>query len=108
MYLGRFVEYGTREQVFSAPAHPYTQALLSAIPRPDPARARQDNRIILSADLPEIDVPAVRLSVPDTLLQGDRLAAPRRLPESAPRTAANHLTACHHATDAILIVQLRS
>jgi oligopeptide/dipeptide ABC transporter ATP-binding protein len=37
MYLGRIVETGTRDQIFTAPRHPYTQALLSAAPRPDPA-----------------------------------------------------------------------
>jgi ABC-type oligopeptide transport system ATPase subunit len=45
MYLGRIVEMGPTERLFEAPAHPYTKALLSAIPVPDPAAARQ--RIVL-------------------------------------------------------------
>ena len=52
MYLGRFVEAGPTEQVFSAPAHPYTAALLSANPEPDPDRAR--NRIALPAEVPSL------------------------------------------------------
>ena len=47
MYLGRIVEMGTTDALFTAPAHPYTRALLSAIPLPDPAAARQ--RIVLDA-----------------------------------------------------------
>ena len=52
MYLGRAMEAGTREQVFSRPTHPYTQALLSAAPVPDPERQRARQRIVLGADLP--------------------------------------------------------
>jgi dipeptide transport system ATP-binding protein len=53
MYLGRVVEQGPRDQVFSQPLHPYTQALLSATPLADPAaRARRGQRIILSGELP--------------------------------------------------------
>ncbi|WP_436520939.1 ABC transporter ATP-binding protein [Actinoplanes sp. HUAS TT8] len=52
MYLGRIVEIGTSEQVFEAPTHPYTQALLSAIPLPDPVKERQRKRILLTGDLP--------------------------------------------------------
>jgi ABC-type oligopeptide transport system ATPase subunit len=41
MYLGRIVEMGKTEAIFAAPAHPYTRALLSAIPVPDPNAAKQ-------------------------------------------------------------------
>ncbi len=50
MYLGQIVEKGSREQIFSRPCHPYTQALLSAAPDPHPARRRK--RIVLSGDVP--------------------------------------------------------
>ena len=50
MYLGRIVESGDTQSVFEQTAHPYTRALLSAIPVPDPARRRQ--RIVLSGELP--------------------------------------------------------
>ena len=52
MYLGRFVEVGEVDEVFDHPQHPYTQALLSAIPIPDPDIERNRQRIILRGDLP--------------------------------------------------------
>jgi peptide/nickel transport system ATP-binding protein len=52
MYLGRIVEMGHSDLVFDRPAHPYTQALLSAIPIPDPVRERARRRIILKGDPP--------------------------------------------------------
>ena len=52
MYLGRIVETGTSEQLFAAPAHPYTQALISAIPLPDPRKQRARERITVVGDLP--------------------------------------------------------
>ena len=50
MYLGSMVEFGTKEDIFSKPLHPYTQALFSAIPHPDPDVKM--NRIILKGDIP--------------------------------------------------------
>lgn len=50
MYLGNVVEVATKEQLFSNPCHPYTRALISAIPLPDPAQKRQ--RIMLEGDIP--------------------------------------------------------
>ena len=52
MYLGRIVELGAVDDVFTVPSHPYTQALLSAIPIPDPEAERNRNRILLTGDLP--------------------------------------------------------
>ncbi|KRC61446.1 peptide ABC transporter ATP-binding protein [Agromyces sp. Root81] len=52
MYLGSFVEHGDVDAVFDDPQHPYTQALLSAIPVPDPVAERTRERIVLSGDLP--------------------------------------------------------
>lgn len=50
MYLGRIVELSTSSQLYSNPLHPYTQALLSAVPTPDPDAARE--RVILQGDVP--------------------------------------------------------
>ena len=52
MYLGRIVELGDAETVYNSPKHPYTQALLSAIPVPDPVVQRTEQRIVLRGDLP--------------------------------------------------------
>lgn len=52
MYLGKLVEEGDTEVIFSLPRHPYTRALLAASPIPDPVLARQRNRVVLSGDTP--------------------------------------------------------
>ncbi len=56
MYLGRIVEMGTEHEIYEQPTHPYTQALLSATPVADPAKARPD-RILLEGDLPSPSDP---------------------------------------------------
>ncbi|HEY0246685.1 MAG TPA: oligopeptide/dipeptide ABC transporter ATP-binding protein [Gryllotalpicola sp.] len=52
MYSGRIVEYGDRESIYEHPAHPYTRALLSAAPIPDPAVERERERIVLEGEPP--------------------------------------------------------
>jgi oligopeptide transport system ATP-binding protein len=59
MYLGRVMELGERDALYSAPQHPYTRALLSAVPVPDPAIERGRSRVLLRGDLPSpIDPPS--------------------------------------------------
>ncbi|MFD7919273.1 dipeptide ABC transporter ATP-binding protein [Streptomyces sp. NPDC059740] len=102
MYLGRLVEVGEADTVFAAPSHPYTQALLSAVPLPDPERERTRTRILLSGDLPSpADVPsgcrfAGRCPKYATLGEADQARCRDEDPDS--RTlGADHVAACHFA-----------
>jgi len=57
MHLGQIVELGTRDTIFGDPRHPYTQALLSAVPVPDPVVERRRERVVLRGDLPSPVTP---------------------------------------------------
>ncbi len=57
MYLGRIVELAPREEIYSDPLHPYTKALLSAVPEPDPSIESKVERVILTGDVPSPSNP---------------------------------------------------
>lgn len=52
MYLGKMVELADAEEIYKHPLHPYSRSLLSAVPLPDPKKARENKRIVLSGDIP--------------------------------------------------------
>jgi peptide/nickel transport system ATP-binding protein/oligopeptide transport system ATP-binding protein len=94
MYLGRVVEIGAKAQIYAAPQHPYTEALLSAAPQPDPAL--KGNRIILQGDVPSpSNVPsgcAFRTRCPIAQAICARERPPLR------QVAPGQEAACHFAT----------
>lgn len=97
MYLGRIIESGTTKMIFSAPQHPYTQALLSAVPTPDPSQRGKRKRIVLQGDLPSPSNPPSGCRFRTRCWKAtDRCAQeePQLLPRSGAR---DHVVACHYA-----------
>jgi oligopeptide transport system ATP-binding protein len=94
MYLGELVEIADRETLFRSPLHPYTHALLSAVPLPDPKREKQRRRLTLVGEIPS------PTSLPNGCrLQGRCPRATDRCRQEAPdlaELAPGHRVACHH------------
>ncbi|RJQ80712.1 ABC transporter ATP-binding protein [Pseudonocardiaceae bacterium YIM PH 21723] len=104
MHLGRIVECGPVAEVFAHPAHPYTRALLSAVPIPDPVRERARTRIVLAGDPPSPATPPTgcrfrtRCFVFEVLDDEQRGACIRTDPDRrSPDGMIDHDVACHHA-----------
>lgn len=92
MYLGKIVECGETENVFRHPLHPYTQALLSAIPSPDPRRERGRERIFLEGDPPSPIHPPPGCSFAPRCPLGDETCT-RAFPEFVEKENS-HFAAC--------------
>ncbi len=103
MYLGKIIEIGPVDAVYNAPQHPYTQALLSAIPIPDPAKERARERILLTGDLPSpADVPSgcrfrTRCFRYAALAPELQARCEQEEPAREQRGEAEHEAACHYA-----------
>jgi oligopeptide transport system ATP-binding protein len=103
MYLGTIVELAPTDDLFERPSHPYTQALISAVPVPDPNRERSRRRILVSGDVPSpIDPPSgcrFRTRCPkfaNELTDGERQRCIDEPPALVDR-GTGHPAACHYA-----------
>ncbi|HSH76706.1 MAG TPA: ABC transporter ATP-binding protein, partial [Longimicrobiales bacterium] len=96
MYLGRIVELADSIDLYREPRHPYTRALLSAVPRPDPASRGQRQRIVLEGDVPSpIDPPPGCPFHPRCPHPGKDDSC-RSVPPRLEGVSPAHLAACHH------------
>jgi peptide/nickel transport system ATP-binding protein len=98
MYVGQLVEYATNEELFFNPKHPYTEALLSSVRRPDPLSKRE--RIVLEGDVPDPSNP------PSGCYFHPRCRYAKDLcKEAAPpllEVTPGHVAACHFAKELVL------
>ena len=101
LYLGRIVELADRDAIYQNPIHPYTKALISAVPIPDPRIERQRKRIKIPGELPSpLDPGAALRFLPSKLQGGDRTYVPKLM-----QPEPGHFVAEHDSLEAILGLQ---
>ena len=99
MYLGSLVELATSKEIFSNPRHPYTKALLSAIPTADPDAEKARKRIPLEGEVPSpINPPSGCKFRPRCVYATEQCA---KQPPALEEIAPGHFCACHHWKDAV-------
>jgi len=104
MYLGKIVEVGPPDLVYSAPGHPYTRALLSAVPVPDPVAERKRRRVILQGDVPSPVNPPPGCRFHTRCWLYERLGKPENCRTIEPPLqvmTTDHRAACHWAGEAL-------
>ncbi len=102
MYLGRIVEIGTPAEVYERAAHPYTRALLSAIPVPDPKAERRRRRVILTGDVPSPTAPPSGCRFHNRCWLYQELGRPERCRVEDPSlrpVGGGQAAACHYAEE---------
>ena len=92
MYLGTIVETGTRDEIYNTPSHPYTQALLSAVPVPNPTAKR--DRIVLTGDVPSPSNPPTGCVFHPRCHHPAKDEACARIVPPLEEKAPGHLVAC--------------
>jgi oligopeptide transport system ATP-binding protein len=110
MYLGRIVELAPSRELYDGPRHPYTVALISAVPIPDPAVESKRRRIILTGDVPNPAAPPTGCHFHTRCWLRERLGNPAECVDVAPPlrvVATGHEVACHFAEQVDGSVELR-
>jgi len=97
MYLGKIVEMADRDEIYLHPLHPYTQALMSAVPVPDPDIAETRHRVILEGDIPSPANPPVGCNFNTRCPIAKEICYQEEPPYR--EIKGNHWTACHFAED---------